>query len=373
MLRSTAILLVMPLLLFSLVSAASITSAVSMVSAPSAEATASTEATTSAAFTRPSAPADTSKLSCLEKANCLLDEALVFMQKNYYKRANISWDSLAAMAKARLYSSGNCDDAYAAITWCFHQINESHSFIMPPEKAAIYNNDTADITVKPNLADLVGEIKGEVVSDSIAYLTVPWVSTTDSLICTRIADSLQELIARLDAGKVSKWIIDLRTNTGGNCWPMLAGIGPLLGNGTCGYFVSDDEKIPISYCDGAAFQGKHIRCRVSTQGYHIRPGMKSIVVLTGQRTVSAGEIIALAFKGKEQVHLYGEPTAGMTTANATYTLSDNSMLVLTVCREADFTGRICDGSIVPDKIINPGSGGKDNDVTKLEAIRWLQM
>jgi C-terminal processing protease CtpA/Prc len=318
-------------------------------------------------------PFDTSKLSCLEKAGRLLDEALGFMQKNYYKRENIAWDTLADRARARLNNSGNCDDAYAAITWCFQQINETHSFIMRPEKAAVYNNDAGDTETKPNLAELVGEIKGEVLSDSIGYLTVPWVSTTDSLICVRIADSLQELIARLDAGKISKWIIDLRMNTGGNCWPMLAGIGPLLGEGTCGYFVSDNSKIPITYRDGAAFQGKHVRCQVSKQCYRVKSGRKSIVILTSHRTVSAGEIVALAFKGKQLVHFYGEPTAGMTTANATYTLSDNSMLVLTVCREADFTGTICEGSIVPDKIIDPNSGNKDSDVTKLEAIRWLQM
>ena len=321
----------------------------------------------------PTGSGDTSKLSCLEKAGRLLDEALVFMQKNYYKRDNIAWDTLAGMARARLNNSGNCDDAYEAITWCFKQINEAHSFVMPPEKAAVYTNNRGATTEKPDLSRLVGEIKGEVLSDSIAYLTVPWVSTTDSLICIRIADSLQELIARLDAGKVSKWIVDLRTNTGGNCWPMLAGIGPLLGDGTCGYFVSDNSKIPITYREGAAFQGKHVRCQVSGQCYHVKSDRKSIVVLTGHKTVSAGEIVALAFKGKQEVHLYGEPTAGMTTANATYTLSDNSMLVLTVCREADFTGTVCEGSIVPDKIIAPQSGNENSDITKLEALRWLQM
>ncbi len=320
----------------------------------------------------PAHPSDTSKSTCLEKANCLLDEALVFMQKNYYRRDLIKWDSLACLVKARLNASGNCEDAYEAISWCFRQINESHSFIMPPERAAIYNNPQPVLLNGMELTELVGEIKGELLSDSIAYLTVPWVSTTDSLICTRIADSLQQLIARLDAGHVSKWIIDLRKNTGGNCWPMLAGIGPLLGEGTCGYFVSDNEKIPIAYREGAAFQGRHIRCRVSHTGYRTRAGKNSIVVLTGHRTVSAGEIIALAFKGRDQVHLYGEPTAGMTTANATYTLSDNSMLVLSVCREADFTGRICEGSIVPDKIIRSNTGNQEEDAIKCEAIRWLQ-
>src|SRR6202035_4165881 len=122
-------------------------------------------------------------------------------------------------------------------------------------------------------------------------------------------------------------------------------------NGICGYFVADNEKIPIIYRDGAALQGRHIRCQVRTEGYRIKSPQKSIVVITGRKTVSAGEIVALAFRGKDGVRFYGEPTAGLTTANATYTLSDHSMLVLTVCREADHTGRICEGSILPDRQI----------------------
>jgi carboxyl-terminal processing protease len=96
-------------------------------------------------------------------------------------------------------------------------------------------------------------------------------------------------------------------------------------------------------------------------------------VLTGRRTVSAGEIVALAFKGREQTCLIGQPTAGLTTANATYSLSDRSMLVLTVCQEADFTGHVCDGRIQPDKFIpaEPASGS-DIDPTRSAALAWLQ-
>jgi C-terminal processing protease CtpA/Prc len=188
----------------------------------------------------------------------------------------------------------------------------------------------------------------------------------------RIADSLQALIAKLDTKGVSRWIIDLRKNSGGNCWPMLAGIGPLLGDGVCGYFVNGEERIPITYRNGAACQGKHVFCRVSKEAYRTQHEIKSIVVLTGRRTVSAGEIIALAFSGREQTYLLGEPTAGLTTANATYSLSDHSMLVLTVCKEADHTGKICEGSIFPDKIIRPAAVGPEEDPVKSAAIDWLQ-
>ena len=315
---------------------------------------------------------DTLLLPCRQRAEQLLDEALRFMEKNYYHRDLVDWKDLAAKARQQLLNADNCDDAYASINWCFKQLGERHSFMMTPDKAARYNGDES-LEGPVNLADLVGEIHGEWLEDSIGYLTIPWVHTTDSLVCERVADSLQTVIARLDSRHVSRWIIDLRNNSGGNCWPMLAGIGPLLGDGVYGYFVASGERIPISYNDGSACQGRHVICRVSEDhGYHTYAPHKSIVVLTGRRTVSAGEIVALAFKGREQTCLIGQPTAGLTTANATYPLSDRSVLVLTVCQEADFAGRICDGRIQPDQLVPAGDAGTDPDPTRSAALAWLQ-
>ena len=330
----------------------------------------------------PSHRPDTLELPCRQKAEQLLDEVLGFMEKNYYRKDQVFWPTLASQARQRLNAANNCDDAYSSISWCFKQLGEPHSFIMPPDKTARYTGGDAGPSAPSDLSELVGEIKGEWLQDSIAYLTIPWVSTTDSLICERIADSLQSVIARLDSRNISRWIIDLRKNSGGNCWPMLAGIGPLLGDGIYGYFVASGEKIPIAYYDGSAFQGRHVLCRVSDDhGYRTRSARKSIVVLTGYQTVSAGEIVALAFKGREQTWLIGQPTAGLTTANATYSLSDRSMLVLTVCQEADFTGRVCEGRIQPDIYVSPSTPGAGasttnaptpDDSVRAAALAWLQ-
>ena len=294
---------------------------------------------------------DSSCAPCRQKDARVLDEALTYMKQHYYKREYIQWDDLAARARTRLSASNGCGDAKDAISWCFEQLNEPHSFLMTADKSAKYNNDPDLLIAPPDLSELVGEIKGDWLGDSIAYLTIPWISTTDSMICMQLADSIQNIIARLDKRNISRWIIDLRKNTGGNCWPMLAGLGPLLGNGVCGYFVGDESRVAISYKDGAACQGRHVLCRVSNNGYRTRSDRNYVVVLTGRRTVSAGEIVAMAFKGKDQAVLLGEPTAGLTTANATYSLSDHSTLVLSICREADHTGRVWAGSVQPDKLV----------------------
>jgi len=318
-------------------------------------------------------PADTSVLSCLKNATLQLDEALSLMQKYYYKKDSVNWQALITIAKLRLTAAGTCEEANETVNWCFNQISEKHSFIMPAEQAATYNN-TNRSTYKASVAQSVGEIKGELLADKgIAYLSVPWVSTSDAELCTRIADSIQHVIAGLDKTGISKWIIDLRNNKGGNCWPMLAGIGPLLGNGVCGYFISPTEKIPIIYNNGAAMQGKYTHCRVSSAGYQTKIEKKTIVVLTGPNTSSSGEIVAIAFKGMDQVFHYGEPTAGFTTGNATYALPGNSMLVLTVCTEADRTGKVYDGKIIPDELISSQADNALDDAAKSAAVMWLHI
>lgn len=313
---------------------------------------------------------DSANAECIRRASGLLDEALALMQKHYYRRDSVEWDDLITSAKIRLNSSADCETAHEAVQWCFRQLKERHSFIMPASKAAVYNGNinSGDVAT---LTQLAGPITHELVEKDIAYISVPWLSSADKNICASYADSLQNVIAAFDKMGVTKWIIDLRNNTGGNCWPMLAGLGPLLGNGVHGYFISSTEKIPFSYQDGSVFQGRHKRCTVSNP-YTLSSPIKKIIVLTSPSTASAGEIVALAFKGRKDVLLLGEPTAGLTTANASYKLSDGSTLVLTVCKEADRNGKIYEGRIQPDHYVAPAPGG-GKDAKKSSAVMLLQL
>jgi carboxyl-terminal processing protease len=304
---------------------------------------------------------DTSRSLCFENAARQLQEAITIMKKHYYRKDAVNWDSLALAAEQKLAQAETCEDAFKTVNWCFSSFNETHSFLMPPNTAALYNNDTSVLKTRVSLFQLMGPLKTELYADKgIAYLDIPWVSTTDAAICTKIADSIQQLISSLDVKGINKWIIDLRNNKGGNCWPMLAGIGPLLGEGVCGYFLTESEKVPIS-------------CQVSQKPYKMKNEKNWIVVLTGPKTSSSGEILALAFKGKEHTSLYGQPTAGFTTANSTYTLTDNSMLVLTVCQEADRNGKIYEGKILPDELISAEGDTNTNDAAKSAAIMFLHI
>ena len=59
----------------------------------------------------------------------------------------------------------------------------------------------------------------------IAYVELPGLASGPK--AAGYDDTLHELLDRFDEGTLRGCIVDLRRNTGGSVWPMLAGIGPL--------------------------------------------------------------------------------------------------------------------------------------------------
>lgn len=317
--------------------------------------------------------------TCRDSISRIVNQAMTIIQRDYYRKTEVDWNAISTTLNDRVQRMESCEEAASIMSWCFSQLNEKHSYLMPPAKASEYTGGSAETMVaeaqpqKPALNKLVGKIIVAKETEDIGYLTVPWISTTNPEVCTKIADSLQRIIEQLDQSGVSKWIIDLRANTGGNCWPMIAGMGPLLGEGVCGYFVFPDKRKAWVYKEGAAMHDANIIAKTSGNGYKLKTPVKQIAVLVGPNTSSSGEILALAFKGKSNTTLFGLPTAGFTTANSTYTLRDNSILVLSVCKEADRSGVVCDGKIIPDQQVTTPASFKGDDPVRNTALMWLSI
>ncbi len=79
--------------------------------------------------------------------------------------------------------------------------------------------------------------QARLISSRLAYLLLPGFTTSDEAERHLYASNLQTLIRGTDARNPCGWVLDLRENTGGNIWPMLAGLGPLIGDGIIGGFV----------------------------------------------------------------------------------------------------------------------------------------
>lgn len=195
---------------------------------------------------------------------------------------------------------------------------------------------------------------GRRLDGDLGYVDLPTLGCGAPEVCQPYADAVHEILAAIDHARphpVCGWIVDLRRNGGGNMYPMISGIGPVLGEGPAGALVHPGaEPVRWGYRTGAAFNGAVdvIRAR---QPYALAHPDPPVAILTSAFTASSGEFVLLSFRGRPHTRTFGQPTAGLPTANQGKVLPDGALISLTTALGADRTGTTYDSAIAPDEPI----------------------
>jgi carboxyl-terminal processing protease len=284
------------------------------------------------------------------EAQAYVDAVLDLMQQHSINREQIDWDALRARTYRRAYGARTTGDTYRAIQYALGDLGGSHSFLMTPEQVAEMEDGSLNASVPAP--------SGRLLAGKLAYVSLPAFAGSMEAAAEH-ATAIQQIIRDLDAEKPCGWIVDLRENLGGSMWPMLAGIGPILGEGLVGKFVAPDgSETAWYYMDGQALEGNAVQTEVRGAVYELDQPLPPVAVLIGPSTCSSGEAIVVAFRGRPDTRSFGEATAGLSTANQDFALSDGAWLLLTVSRFADRTGQTYGSTLVPDEIIHqqPGQG-----------------
>jgi len=193
------------------------------------------------------------------------------------------------------------------------------------------------------------------------------------------AQEVQQIIREIDRKATCGWVIDLRRNIGGGFWQMLAGVGPILGEGACVSFVGPSELSAGFYREGQAYaepgeygEPREVIVEVD-EAYELKRPWPPVAVLTSQLTTSAGEFVTLSFRGRPRTRSFGEPTCGIPTGPDHKVLSDGAFLLITSCLGADRTGQTYDSQLIPDQQIkvNWTQLGTTNDPVLQAALQWL--
>jgi carboxyl-terminal processing protease len=77
------------------------------------------------------------------------------------------------------------------------------------------------------------------------------------------SEALQSAIRMADRPGLVGWIVDLRADGGGNMWPMITGLGPILGEGIMGWIVYNNRQYEREYRGGAAVSFGDVFARVA--------------------------------------------------------------------------------------------------------------
>jgi len=227
-------------------------------------------------------------------------------------------------------------------------IGDNHNFFMTKKEAT----EWLSASKTQNINELI-TFSGKLLDNNIGYIKIKEFKINDSISVQKYADSLQQKIKPIDNKNLKGWILDLRENRGGNCWPMLTGLGPLLGNGICGYFIdNNNQKEAWFYRDGKSGVNNSTIIKTSKKAYALLNNTNSIAILTGSNAASSGEVVVTAFHNKNNTKSFGENTSGLSTAPSTFKLSDGAMIVISTAIYADRKGIAFGKKIKPDKEIN---------------------
>ncbi|MGW1894183.1 S41 family peptidase [Streptomyces sp. NPDC002004] len=284
------------------------------------------------------------------------------MEEHSLARHQVDWADLRSKAFSQARGARKPADTYGAIYSALRTLGDGHSTFWEPEQAKA--------NLGPSAVSFDG-LQGRSMKNDIGYVSLPGVNGSQKTYDKYVRQG-RDAVAKADRTGACGWVVDLRSETGGGIWPVLAVVGPILGDGKAGMFVDADGKKSVwSIKNGAPYEdGKSAGWSDSRPVARSRP---PVAVLTSKKTASAGEAVVVAFHGRPDTRFFGEQTRGVPTGNDAYRLSDGAMLILTEVREADRTGRTYDAAIPPDEEIvkDPRPVARNRDAVLDSAQSWL--
>lgn len=240
-------------------------------------------------------------------------------------------------------------EARRAIRGVLQALGDRHSFLLDPDRlAALPQRERA--IFKPATWKLL--------DSGIGSIQVPGFIGSDRALRTRYTASITDALQAGGRAGARAWVVDLRENRGGNMWPMLEGLEPLLRGQTLGWFQRRDG-------NRTAWRNRTTEHAAQVSDL----GRLPVAVLTSRDTASSGEAVVLAFRGRPRTRSFGTPTHGLSTGNAGFTLQDGTVLQLTTTRFVDRTGQVHGGPIEPDERVDSLPLLEDAEA---EAARWLR-
>ena len=285
-----------------------------------------------------------------------LDSVLDIMEQNSVNRAAIDWANFRAQIQAAAPDPQSIPDLYPAISVALGLLNDHHSFYIKSDGKSLILNPTSPSCIIPHAPDLR-------VPDDVGYVRIASFDAPTG--AQQFAQTLQDSIRRQDNGRLAGWIVDLRGNGGGNMYPMVAEVGPILGDGVAGFFIAPAYVRAFGYRDGSSFI-ENVNQVTVTNTYVLRQPNPRVVVLTDKNVASSGEATAVAFRGRPNTRTFGTPTCGVPSGNSQFVLQDSAQLYVTTSRDADRSRREYDGPLPPDEMIT------EPDALVARAIGWLR-
>lgn len=302
------------------------------------------------------------------------------LKRNYLYKKQIDWNTVESKTKEKALKSKTFQKSLEQCSMLFDTLEGDH-LILFAENGMYESTLKRQITQEDLHRSLLEKYAEEpklsvkVIDNDYGYVFIPGMlllnATQEEL--DQKAQEIYNAIHTLDQKQnIKGWIIDLRLNIGGNSNVMLAGLYHLLGDDTLTLYLDTDKyvKSRSSLDKGVFYENQKIQAQVNIKSEpktHV-----PVALITGVMTASAGEFVALGFRGRKNTIIIGEETYGLTTANDLFKLPFNTKAAITLSYGTDRSAKFTK-TIRPDIQIVKEANFQDlsKDKNVIEAIRFI--
>lgn len=286
------------------------------------------------------------------------------MRSNAVYTPSAGWSEVDVRARKIAPAARTAADTYPAIEYAIQQLHEAgdlHALFIGPVSEKDWQQKIMSSAPKPSPPTV-----------SLAAPRIGSISLTaiDSL--SGAADSRHYAASALASTSLQAthhpcgWIVDLRGDVGGDMYPMLFSVGPILGSGRLIGFSRKDEPVWVTYRNNSlSGAGDNGHSPVEIADFTPTP---AVAVLTGPETLSAGEAVAIAFRGRPQTRSFGGRTGGATNSHSAYRLADGARIRFSSHWDIDRHGHVYRHAITPGVSVLPDWGERPVEV----ATTWLE-
>jgi carboxyl-terminal processing protease len=261
---------------------------------------------------------------------------------------HIHWKDIEKAYKA-LPFSGNPEEErkllFAFYSQKLKEAGDDHSVFVAPDLAQSLQSNP----------QLLQYPEATVLEENIGYIRLPSCMRFDPNFDRQYTDTLYQQFKSLRSKSITRWIVDLRGNAGGNVYPMLQALLPIMPANIVFQSIEKDLVKPQT-----------IGINAASKAIGLVP-FEKIALLLDQHTASSGELTAIALLGFEQVKSFGAPSRGLTTLNTTLVLKDGSYLFLAKSYMADQHQKTYPKGLIPEVILEES----DDYALIKRAMAWL--
>lgn len=313
----------------------------------------------------------------------ILDEVFKRSREISLYSSKINWEDLQKQTYAKAQNAKTINDLKPAFETLLNGLRDHHGKIINAKDYSVIANFTDFKNLnhpdkRPRDSKTWDILNGtslhfsyKILKGNLGYLKI--VGIAPNVDIDKESRKIREALIELSKNKIDKWIIDLRYNRGGNMNPMMAGIAPLVGDGIVGGSVNlkGEKQFDWEIKDGNFIYGGSQTVTLPNEPKFKK--LPKIAVLTSRWTVSSGEIVATALKGRPNTRFFGEATGSYTTNNSWEIINNEVIVVISTGVFADRNSTAYEINIpvdveIPFELVEE----TEKDKTLISARKWLK-